>query len=98
MFAVGKKRHTKKRPSTDFGRRHRALRESAGLTQTELAERADIAHYQMVAKYERGENEPNWSTVVRLAEALSVEPNAFLAEDDDLPGGEKPGKKKPKRK
>jgi transcriptional regulator with XRE-family HTH domain len=54
-----------------FGQRLRELRERAGLTQGQLAERAGM-HRQGIAKLELGEREPLWSTVQALAEALGV--------------------------
>jgi transcriptional regulator with XRE-family HTH domain len=61
----------------DFGPRLRELREAAGLTQVQLAERAGL-HPQGVVKLERGEREPAWSTVVALCAALSVSCERFL--------------------
>lgn len=63
---------------TGFGPRLRTLREAAGLTQTQLGERAGGMPYQAVAKYEREATEPSWSAVLRLAAALNVTPDAFL--------------------
>jgi transcriptional regulator with XRE-family HTH domain len=61
---------------TAFGRRLRELRERAGLTQSQLAERAGL-HPQGVVKLERGEREPAWGTVVALCEALAVSCDEF---------------------
>jgi transcriptional regulator with XRE-family HTH domain len=69
----------------DFGPRLRELREAAGLTQVQLAERAGL-HPQGVVKLERGEREPAWSTVVALCAALDVSCERFLE-----PAGAKPG-------
>ena len=65
--------------ASHFGARLRELRESSGLTQAQLAERAGL-HPQGVVKLERGEREPAWATVVALAEALGVDCRAFLEE------------------
>jgi transcriptional regulator with XRE-family HTH domain len=54
-----------------FGARLRALREAAGLTQAQLAEKAGL-HAQGVVKLERGERKPAWETVLALADALGV--------------------------
>src|SRR6516165_10545070 len=78
MVAVAKK----KQERTAFGRRLRALRESKGLSQTQLAERVEMP-YQAIAKYERGAVEPGWPTVLKLADALGVTPDSFL----DNPAG-----------
>jgi transcriptional regulator with XRE-family HTH domain len=59
-----------------FGVRLRELREAAGLTQAQLAERAGL-HPQGVVKLERGEREPAWSTLLALADALGVSVSAF---------------------
>ena len=52
-----------------FGRRLRALRRGAGLTQAHLAERAGLAP-NTVGTYERGEKAPRPRTLEALAEAL----------------------------
>jgi transcriptional regulator with XRE-family HTH domain len=62
--------------AADFGNRLRELREAAGLTQGQLAERAGL-HIQGVVKLERGEREPAWSTLLSLAEALGCSVAAF---------------------
>ena len=89
----------RKRETTAFGRRLRELREAAGLTQTQLAERAGMV-YQALAKYERGENEPTWPVALRLAEALGVSMDEFKAaagEVSDDHDEEKPTPKRRKR-
>jgi transcriptional regulator with XRE-family HTH domain len=53
--------------------------------------------YQAIAKYERGAVEPGWPTVLKLAEALQVTPDAFLeppAEEVSEQDPEKPGPKR----
>ncbi|THB67392.1 MAG: PAS domain S-box protein, partial [Desulfovibrio sp.] len=58
--------------------RLKALRRMAGLTQAELAERADIS-LEHVSKIERGGGAPSFHTIVALARALETEPaNLFL--------------------
>jgi len=54
-----------------FGERLRELRDRAGLTQTQLAEKANM-HRQGIAKLEMGEREPTWATVQALADALGI--------------------------
>ena len=88
MTAVAKR----PRRSTTFGQRLKSLRLDAGLSQTQLGERAGMV-YQAVAKIERGAVEPTWPTVLQLAEALGVTPDAFLGDDaaegdDDDRGGD----------
>lgn len=78
MQLVAKKR--KGEPS-GFGVRLKLLRNAAGLTQTQLGEACDMTH-QAIARLERGENEPNWPTVLKLADALGVDVSAFRAQGE----------------
>lgn len=78
MVAVAKD----KRQATAFGRRLKALREAAGLTQAALAEMAQMQS-SVLARLERGEREPTWPTVLKLADALGVTPDAFTEDDSD---------------
>jgi transcriptional regulator with XRE-family HTH domain len=71
----------KKAEPTGFGIRLKELREAAGLTQDELAERAGLYKFS-VAKLEQGVREPVWSTVLTLAAALGVNCLAFVAETE----------------
>jgi XRE family transcriptional regulator, fatty acid utilization regulator len=70
---------------TDFGKRLKEFRAAAGFTQVELGDRTGI-HARTIINLERGERDPNWTTVIALAEALGVTPNDFL-----------PRKRKPKK-
>jgi transcriptional regulator with XRE-family HTH domain len=65
-----------KKRSTGFAVKLRELREAAGLTQVQLAERAGL-HLHSLTKLEHGEREPAWSTVLELARALGVEVGVF---------------------
>jgi transcriptional regulator with XRE-family HTH domain len=65
---------------TSFARRLRELRDAAGLTQAQLAEKAGL-HRQGIAKLENGEREPAWGTVRALARALGVTCSAFESEE-----------------
>lgn len=67
---------TKKR-RTGFAAKLKYLREEAGLTQAQLAERAEM-HLQGITKLEQGLREPAWATVLALAEALGVNCLAFM--------------------
>lgn len=71
----------KKKIDPTFGQKLRALREGKGWTQAKLGEAAEMM-YQEVARIERGEREPGWAIVVKLAKALGVKPNAFLSDDE----------------
>jgi transcriptional regulator with XRE-family HTH domain len=53
------------------------LREAASLTQKELGDKVGT-QYQNIARLERGDRGPSWEMVVKLANALGVEPNNFL--------------------
>ena len=82
-----------------FGTRLKTLRERAGLTQEQLAERMDVSG-QSVWDWENGRKRPGLGRVPRLSEVLGVEPGllfpplgepgaeAALAPDDEgvLPG------------
>lgn len=65
-----------KSESTGFGKRLKALRAEAGLTQEALGDLAGM-RYQVIAKLEREANEPKWSTVLKLADALGVKADDF---------------------
>ncbi len=67
-----------------FHGRLRELREAAGLTQGELAERAGLS-IAGVTQLEQGRRKPAWETVQKLAIALGVGIEAFNepAESDE---------------
>jgi transcriptional regulator with XRE-family HTH domain len=67
----------------------RQLREAAGLSQAELAERAGM-HRFGVAKIERGERVPGWDTVLALGKALGVPCTAFEADGEAGGSAEQP--------
>src|SRR5262245_28940275 len=67
-----------------FAARLKELREGAGLTQPQLAERAGLSKAG-VADLEQGRREPSWATAVALAEALGVDCLAFLQEPAERP-------------
>jgi len=56
----------------------RALRERAGWTQTELAERAVLSHHQTVSAIEKGGRSLKASELIRLAELFHVEVRELL--------------------
>lgn len=68
----------KKDAGTGFAAALKRLREEAGLSQAALAEKAGLNVFG-IAKIEQGLREPNWTTVLKLAEALEVECTAFCA-------------------
>jgi transcriptional regulator with XRE-family HTH domain len=80
-----------KRPErpTGFAQRLRELREAAGLTQQQLAERAGLYQFS-VAKLEQGVQEPTWPTMLEPAGALGVEVGAFVPEGRARPAPKRP--------
>lgn len=68
-------------PQTALGQAIRQIRTARGLSQEEVANRADI-HPTWISHVERGSN-PAWGTVRRIASALGVEVSelARLAEE-----------------
>lgn len=60
-----------------FGPRLRELREGAGLTQQQLADRVGV-NIEAVSNWERGAKQPSWPSVVSCCVALGVDPGAFL--------------------
>src|SRR4051794_11362097 len=60
----------------DFGPLLKAERERAGLTQTELADRAGLTKIG-VGQLEQGRRRPAWETVMALCDALGVSCEAF---------------------
>jgi len=72
--------HDPKRVSAAFGWRLRKLRHRRQLSQDALAQAADI-HSTAIGRMERGAREPRLSTILRLAEALDIQPGELL---DDL--------------
>lgn len=67
--------------SSGFGERLKEVRERAGLTQKELAERAGI-YPTTLSKLERGQSEPAWPLVLALARVLNVPADVFRPEAD----------------
>ena len=60
-----------------FGANLKTLRSAAGLSQEELADRAAV-HRTQISKFERAETSPSLETFLRLAGALSADPNGLL--------------------
>ncbi|WP_343698413.1 helix-turn-helix transcriptional regulator [Caulobacter sp.] len=56
----------------------RRLRKAKGLTQEQLAHESEVA-MRYVAGVERGEENPSLKFLVKMADALGVEPSALLA-------------------
>jgi transcriptional regulator with XRE-family HTH domain len=62
-----------------FAGRLREIREQAGLTQQQLADKAGLTR-EGVAQLETGRRRPAWDTVVVLCSALGVDCNTFMQE------------------
>jgi len=70
-----------------FAGRLKELREAAGMSQKELAERVGVLR-EAVARWEAGNREPSWGNVLALAAALGVTCEAFNQEPADrMPAG-----------
>lgn len=74
-----------------FSERLKALRTERGLAQEALARAAGVST-ATVARLEHAGLDPSWSTVVKLAGALGVNPNDFL--DKEPPPEAAPAKKR----
>jgi transcriptional regulator with XRE-family HTH domain len=85
----------KKPKPTGFAGRLKHLREAAGLTQEQLAERAGM-HRFGVAKLEQGLREPAWPTVLALAKALGVGCQAFVDAENSAETTAKQGRGRPR--
>jgi transcriptional regulator with XRE-family HTH domain len=89
--------------SKNIAYRLRTLREAAGLSQQEVAERADLS-LSLIAKMEQGRKaDPRASTILTLAKALGVRPGQLIEDltsppDSSFPEKRKKGKKKKKKR
>jgi transcriptional regulator with XRE-family HTH domain len=61
---------------TFFAKRLKELREQAGLTQDQFAERCGLG-LSTVSQFEQGWREPTYGTLVKLAQGLGVSLAAF---------------------
>ena len=67
-----------------LGCRIRSLRNMKGWTQQELGEQADV-NYKFVGEIERGQQNPSFAVLVKIAAALEVElPELFRFESEQL--------------
>ena len=66
-----------------LGRRVRALREAARLTQEDFATRSGIS-VSFASLLERGERSPSYETLFSIAKALNVEVSELFREDGEL--------------
>jgi transcriptional regulator with XRE-family HTH domain len=79
-----------RRKSTPRSREHaalgeavRLLRTEAGLSQEALADAAHV-HITLLGPLERGTGNPNYATLVKLAQALNTTPGALVSRADDI--------------
>jgi transcriptional regulator with XRE-family HTH domain len=79
----------------EFASRLKDLREAAGLTQGELAQRAGVTT-DAISRLERGDRKPTWETVLSLAKVLGVRSTAFEGSEGDG-GQETPPTPEPRR-
>ena len=66
----------------DFGERIRSARERIGMTRDKLAKRINI-QYSALAKYESSAREPDFETLVLIANALRVSTDYILGCTED---------------
>jgi transcriptional regulator with XRE-family HTH domain len=64
--------------SVAFGLAVRDLRQKAQISQEELGFRSGM-HRTYVGGIERGERNPSWINIIKLAEALSAKPSDLVA-------------------
>ena len=62
-----------------FGARLRGLRDSAGMTQEELAHAAGL-HWTYIGQIERGERNLTYRNILKLARGLAVAPSQLVDE------------------
>lgn len=74
-----------------FPEKLRHLREVAGLTQQQLAERAGVP-LASVRNYEQGKRQPGWAGLFHLARALGVSSEEFSDCDEVKPAKPRRGK------
>jgi transcriptional regulator with XRE-family HTH domain len=80
-----------------FGERLKGLREEAGLTQRELAAKAEVS-LSIVFQIEQGaKKDPRISTLVALAEALGVSMDELIGWEPEPPEPEPPKKRRPRK-
>jgi transcriptional regulator with XRE-family HTH domain len=65
-----------------FGKRVRAIRRTAQITQEDAAERAHL-NPKYLGEIERGEKRPSFEAILALSTALNVSPAAFFQFDQE---------------
>jgi len=87
-----------------LGEAVRSLRADAGMSQEALADAAHV-HITLLGPLERGTGNPNYATLVKLAQALNTTPGALVSRADDIAAAakhpraraESPGTRRPVR-
>ena len=64
-----------------IGKAVKAVRTTQGLTQEDLAAKADL-HPTYICDVERGVRNPSWDVIARLAEGMDVSTTAIASEYD----------------
>jgi transcriptional regulator with XRE-family HTH domain len=64
--------------SSDYGRRIKSLRESAGLTQAQLAEILGFRTPYYISQLETGKRDPGLSVLIKICRALEIELSEFF--------------------
>ncbi len=67
----------------EFGQKLRLYRRSKGYTQEELGEKAGVC-YKYIGEIERGEKNPSFIIIAKIAAALDINPAYFLCQVDNL--------------
>lgn len=65
---------------SNFGERLKFMREQLGLTQEQLALRCKSSE-QVIRSYEKNRNKPGYEMIIRLCDAMLVNPD-YLMQDD----------------
>jgi transcriptional regulator with XRE-family HTH domain len=63
-----------------LGARVRSLRLAAGMTQEGVAHAADL-HWTYIGQIERGERNPTYKSLLRLASGLGIEPSGIMRDE-----------------
>jgi transcriptional regulator with XRE-family HTH domain len=67
---------------SQFGKEIKRRRDARGLSQEELAHRAEV-HSSYISQLERGVKSPTLGVICRLAKALEVQPSVIVSAVDD---------------
>ena len=67
-------------PMRQFGEHLRAMRKARGLSQNELAERADV-NDKYLGEIERGDGNPSLEVLQRLAKALGIDLTTLIGDE-----------------